>query len=257
MKKTAIALIITIASFASFGGPSVGYQTATNIAGRVTSNVVTKAYVEGLGIEAGIGEDRAREIVDSSFEGGTNKVNDAIKNARSVTDLSVYKVTEFEYVSGLPSGFTVFDPPVWEISYWVCGVEDSDGNTIWVFDNISPEFATELHLDKSFDWSPVGFTLVYKAAGTAVDPSNRLATMADLNANSLRTMLVDANTNTTADCECISSNICKLASPAITNAVINIRDRFYDEELDVTWKRTVNGGRIFYDIEAIGDSTED
>lgn len=42
-----------------------------------------------------------------------------------------------------------------------------------------------------------------------------------------------------------------------TNVVTHIRDRFYDEELDVTWKRTVSGGRIFYDIEAVGNSTED
>lgn len=74
---------------------------------------------------------------------------------------------------------------------------------------------------------------------------------------SLSRSLADANTNTNADRECISTNLCKLVSPAITNAVIHARDRFYDAELDVTWKRTVSGGRIFYDIEAVGDSTED
>ena len=74
---------------------------------------------------------------------------------------------------------------------------------------------------------------------------------------SLLNSLQDASTNSVARKESISENICKLAAPAITNAVIYTRDRFYDAELDVTWKRTVSGGRIFYDIEAVGNSTED
>lgn len=47
-----------------------------------------------------------------------------------------------------------------------------------------------------------------------------------------------------------------IASPERVRRVIEeVRDRFYDAALDVTWKRTVNDGRIFYDIECIGDGT--
>ena len=74
---------------------------------------------------------------------------------------------------------------------------------------------------------------------------------------SLLNSLQDASTNSVAGKESISENICNLAEPGINKAVIRSRDRFYDAELDVTWKRTVSGGRIFYDIEAVGNSTEE
>ena len=106
------------------------------------------------------------------------------------------------------------------------------------------------------NWTFAGGYIKNNNSGTALYfPWGVTGQLAVNSWSSLRSMLTDATTNTNADRESISTNICKIIEPAITNAVIYTRDRFYDAELDVTWKRTVSGGRIFYDVESVGDST--
>lgn len=57
---------------------------------------------------------------------------------------------------------------------------------------------------------------------------------------SLSQSLMDANTSTNADCECISTNLCKLISPHIE--AVNVVEQFWDEELSANWTlRCVDG----------------
>lgn len=94
--KRLIAIALSLATFAVIGAPSVGYQAATNIAARVTSNVVTKAYVEGLGISGGGGVD-------------TNAVKDIVSYKRDLTN-NVCTVDSFTvWNATLQSGYTFGD----------------------------------------------------------------------------------------------------------------------------------------------------
>ena len=98
MQKS-IASILCVLSFVAFAAPTVSYQTATNIAKEVIDQKVTKQFVENLGIEAGVSEDRARDIVDASFDGGTNAVNIALTDryTKAATDAKFFpRVSDVE-----------------------------------------------------------------------------------------------------------------------------------------------------------------
>lgn len=77
----------------------VSPQIATNIASGVASNVVTRAYVEALGISAGLKTNDVSSIVDDSV-GGTNAVKAAVA---AVTSLQSSVSSLSSSVSGLSS----------------------------------------------------------------------------------------------------------------------------------------------------------
>ena len=64
--------------------------------------------------------------------------------------------------------------------------------------------------------------------------------------SSLRTMLVDANTNQTADCECIRTNMCNLVHSNIVETVNTTKSRFYDAGLGVEWTFVPMDGEFMF-----------
>ena len=132
----------------------VSPQIATNIASGVASNVVTRAYVEALGISAGLTTNDVSSIVDDSL-GGTNAVKAAAaavsslqssvsnlsssvsglssstashasqlsqlsQDKRDKTDLNVYGFTDWdvEFVGVQPPAGFVEAVRSWAIPYW-------------------------------------------------------------------------------------------------------------------------------------------
>lgn len=75
-------------------------------------------------------------------------------------------------------------------------------------------------------------------------PHNTFGEIAVNSWSSLRTMLADANSNTNADCECISTNICKLIAPHIepVKVLLNI----YDNALEANWAFSIVNGDMKY-----------
>jgi len=100
MKKILFTLLLIVASSVCVAAPTVSYNTATNIAGRVTSNVVTKAYVEGLGIEAGLNEQQVTAIAHKEATNETETVKQIVYSWESFLDGSnvVFSITN--YISG-------------------------------------------------------------------------------------------------------------------------------------------------------------
>lgn len=71
--------------------------------------------------------------------------------------------------------------------------------------------------------------------------------------SSLRSMLTDATTNTNADRECISTNICKLIEPHIE--AVNVVEQFWDAELEANWELRAVGGDLKMAVSTNEDMT--
>lgn len=71
--------------------------------------------------------------------------------------------------------------------------------------------------------------------------------------SSLRSMLTDATTNTNADRESISTNICKLIEPHIE--AVNVVEQFWDAELEANWELRAVGGDLKMAVSTNEDMT--
>lgn len=112
----------------------------------------------------------------------------------------------------------------------------------------------ELYSNPNFDdvvdivFDPFGINYSIRASGDTeyyhYYYPYRSGTLAVESYQSLSTMLTDANTNQTADCECISTNICKLIAPHIepVKVLLNI----YDNALEANWAFSIVNGDMKY-----------
>lgn len=102
--------------------------------------------------------------------------------------------------------------------------------------------------------NPSGEAIIIDAMGVSVSkgsqwsiidfPLGKSGTFAVDSWTSLRAMLADANINTNADCESISTNICKLIAPHIepVKVLLNI----YDNALEANWAFSIVNGDMKY-----------
>ena len=97
--KSAILTILSIACIASYSAPQATYSVATNISEGVTRKIVTKQFVEGLGVvstDTNAVRDIAREEIIPATNSLYTTLNGSIDVKRDKTDLAVYEVVRIE-----------------------------------------------------------------------------------------------------------------------------------------------------------------
>ena len=97
--KSAILTILSIACIASYSAPQATYSVATNISEGVTRKIVTKQFIEGLGVVS-TDTNAVRDIISDEITPATNSlyttINGSIDVKRDKDDLAVYEVVRTE-----------------------------------------------------------------------------------------------------------------------------------------------------------------
>ena len=97
--KSEILTILSIACLAAHSAPQVTYRVATNISDAVTRKIVTKQFVDGLGVVS-TDTNAVRDIISDEITTATNSLyttlNDSIDVKRDKDDLAVYEVIRTE-----------------------------------------------------------------------------------------------------------------------------------------------------------------
>ena len=97
--KSTILTILSIACIASYSAPQATYSVATNISEGVTRKIVTKQFIEGLGV-VGTDTNAVRDIISDEITPATNSlyttINGSIDVKRDKDDLAVYEVVRTE-----------------------------------------------------------------------------------------------------------------------------------------------------------------
>lgn len=181
-------------------------------------------------------------------------VSNAAVNARSKLDMNAYeRKFDFSELAGIvrcpEESFTaeVAYTEDWSASYWVIRLDESVPYSFHEWETIErypvgpyvsdADFATIE--DRARD--PLRNKVVMR--NKVGEVYGRLAIES---ANALRSMLVDANTNQTADCECISTNICKLIAPELNRTVNANLNTYIDRATGVEYKGDWYDGSMYY-----------
>ena len=97
--KSTIFTILSIACIASYSAPQATYSVATNISEGVTRKIVTKQFIEGLGVVS-TDTNAVRDIISDEITPATNSlyttINGSIDVKRDKDDLAVYEVVRTE-----------------------------------------------------------------------------------------------------------------------------------------------------------------
>ena len=97
--KSTILTILSIACIASYSAPQATYSVATNISEGVTRKIVTKQFIEGLGVVI-TDTNAVRDIISDEITPATNSlyttINGSIDVKRDKDDLAVYEVVRTE-----------------------------------------------------------------------------------------------------------------------------------------------------------------
>ena len=97
--KSTILTILSIACIASYSAPQATYSVATNISEGVTRKIVTKQFIEGLGVVS-TDTNAVRDIISDEITPATNSlyttINGSIDVKRDKDDLAVYEVVRTE-----------------------------------------------------------------------------------------------------------------------------------------------------------------
>ena len=97
--KSTILTILSIACIASYSAPQATYSVATNISEGVTRKIVTKQFIEGLGVVS-TDTNAVRDIISDEMTPATNSlyttINGSIDVKRDKDDLAVYEVVRTE-----------------------------------------------------------------------------------------------------------------------------------------------------------------
>ena len=97
--KSTILTILSIVCIASYSAPQATYSVATNISEGVTRKIVTKQFVEGLGVVS-TDTNAVRDIISDEITAATNSLyttlNGSIDVKRDKDDLAVYDVVRTE-----------------------------------------------------------------------------------------------------------------------------------------------------------------